>query len=246
MRLRRIFKAAREPLFIVFGLGTFLAILGPYGTGGLGWPAVWLYWCALMALGGVFGWGTGHLLSRWKPRWPLWSQYALAAPAVAIPVTAAVMAINARLGGAVEWRALPLTFFFVLVISAFATGAGYVAERLRAGPAGDGEARPGPALTGKLPLNLKTAPIHALQSEDHYLRVHTARGDALILMRLSDAIAAMAAIEGAQTHRSWWVAREAVTGVKKADGRATLTLAGGLDVPVSRTYYPKLREAGWL
>jgi DNA-binding LytR/AlgR family response regulator len=41
------------------------------------------------------------------------------------------------------------------------------------------------------------------------------------------------------------VAREAVTGVKRGDGRATLTLKGGLEVPVSRTHASALREAGW-
>lgn len=245
MRLRRLFKAARDPLLVVFGLGTFLAILSPYGTSGLGWPAVWFYWCGLMALGTVFGFGAGHLLSRLKPDWPEWSQYAFAAFAVAVPVTLAVMLVNTRFEGGTGWSHLPLTFFFVLVISAFATATAWVTDRLRARPSPPGRAAPGPALTGKLPINLRTAPVRALQSEDHYLRVHTARGDALILMRLSDAIAAMTGIEGAQTHRSWWVARDAVRDVKKTDGRAILTLYGDIEAPVSRTYYPRLREAGW-
>lgn len=64
-------------------------------------------------------------------------------------------------------------------------------------------------------------------------------------MRLSDAIGAVEALEGAQTHRSWWVAKDAVTDVKKGDGRAVLILEGGVEAPVSRTYYPKLRSAGW-
>ena len=118
------------------------------------------------------------------------------------------------------------------MITLFVTGVTYAVDQLKAKPDAGGSAAP--------------SPVHALQNEDHYLRVHTARGDALILMRLSDAIAAVSALEGAQTHRSWWVARDAVIDVKKADGRATLTLEGGQQVPVSRTFYPKLREAGWL
>lgn len=248
MRVRRLIKAAGEPALVVLGLGTFLAILGPYDTGALGWPAVWIYWTGLMALGGLFGWNSGNLIARWKPDWPLWTHYALAAVAVSVPVTVAVMAINAWFDGRLDWRGLPATFFFVLVISAFATGVGYVTDRLRARPPAAGAPatpRAGPALTDKLPLNLRNAPILALQSEDHYLRVHTGRGDALILMRLSDAIAAAEALDGAQTHRSWWVAKDAVRQVRKGDGRATLTLEGGIEAPVSRTYYPKLREAGW-
>ncbi|MFJ6025289.1 LytTR family DNA-binding domain-containing protein [Brevundimonas sp. NPDC092305] len=97
----------------------------------------------------------------------------------------------------------------------------------------------------RLPLKLKGAAIRAVESEDHYLRVHTDRGSDLILMRLSDALTELEGLEGAQTHRSWWVARDAVRGVDRGDGRATLTLDGGLQVPVSRRYARALREAGW-
>ena len=65
-------------------------------------------------------------------------------------------------------------------------------------------------------------------------------------MRLSDAIAELPAGAGAQTHRSWWVAKDAVRGVTKADGRATLTLAEPLEAPVSRSFYKALNDAGWL
>jgi DNA-binding LytR/AlgR family response regulator len=37
-----------------------------------------------------------------------------------------------------------------------------------------------------------------------------------------------------------------VCGVAKADGRATLTLDGGVEAPVSRSFYKALNEAGWL
>ena len=63
-------------------------------------------------------------------------------------------------------------------------------------------------------------------------------------MRLGDAITELEGIAGAPTHRSWWVARRAVTAAERADGRATLTLEGGLQAPVSRAYMKGLREAG--
>ncbi|WP_235559357.1 LytTR family DNA-binding domain-containing protein [Brevundimonas sp. Leaf168] len=84
-----------------------------------------------------------------------------------------------------------------------------------------------------------------MQAEDHYLRIHTDRGSDLILMRLSDAVEELEGLEGAQTHRSWWVAREAVRAVERGDGRATLTLDGGLSAPVSRRYARMLRDAEW-
>jgi len=107
------------------------------------------------------------------------------------------------------------------------------------------QARPASALLDKLPVRLRSAPLLAMKAEDHYLRVRTGAGEALILMRLSDAVAACAALDGARTHRSWWVARPAVTDAKKGDGRGVLSLTDGTEVPVSRTYYPALKESGW-
>jgi DNA-binding LytR/AlgR family response regulator len=94
-------------------------------------------------------------------------------------------------------------------------------------------------------MKLRGATIHAVQAEDHYLRIHTDRGSDLILMRLSDAVEELDGLEGAQTHRSWWVAQAAVRGVDRNDGRATLTLVDGVRVPVSRRYARTLREADW-
>jgi DNA-binding LytR/AlgR family response regulator len=70
-------------------------------------------------------------------------------------------------------------------------------------------------------------------------------GQDLILMRLSDAVSELEGLEGAQTHRSWWVAKDAVTGAERGDGRATLTLKDGSEVPVSRAYARTLRAEGW-
>jgi hypothetical protein len=69
----------------------------------------------------------------------------------------------------------------------------------------------------RLPFKLRGAAIRAVSSEDHYLRVHTDRGSDLILMRLSDALTELEGLEGAQTHRSWWVAKDAVLDVSRGD-----------------------------
>ena len=84
-----------------------------------------------------------------------------------------------------------------------------------------------------------------MEAQDHYLRLHTSKGLDMILMRLSDAIAELEGIEGAQTHRSWWVARDGVDDARRADGRATIRLKDGAEVPVSRTFARALRQAGW-
>jgi DNA-binding LytR/AlgR family response regulator len=103
-----------------------------------------------------------------------------------------------------------------------------------------------PKFLERLPLKLRGADIWAVEAEDHYLRLHTSKGQDLILMRLSDAIAELEGIEGAQAHRSWWVARDAITEAVRGDGRATLTLKDGAEVPVSRTYARLLRERNWI
>ncbi len=102
-----------------------------------------------------------------------------------------------------------------------------------------------PRFLDRLPPRLRGAALRAVEAEDHYLRLHTDRGSDLILMRLSDAVAELEGMEGAQTHRSWWVARDAVRDVRRGDGRATLILDGGVEAPVSRRYARALRAAGW-
>ena len=88
--------------------------------------------------------------------------------------------------------------------------------------------------------------ILALQGEDHYVRVHTPLGSELLLMRLRDAIKDLDGRAGERVHRSWWVAREAVGGVRANGRRMSLTLTNGLEVPVSREATARLRRAGWL
>jgi DNA-binding LytR/AlgR family response regulator len=76
--------------------------------------------------------------------------------------------------------------------------------------------------------------IVALQAEDHYVRVHTALGSELLLMRLSDAIAELDGRPGLRVHRSWWVARTAVVGCEARGRKLGLRLTNGLLAPVAR------------
>ncbi len=64
-------------------------------------------------------------------------------------------------------------------------------------------------------------------------------------LRLADALAELAGAHGFRTHRSWWVAAEAIEAVRWRRGGGEARLAGDLTAPVSRTYAPALREAGW-
>ncbi len=137
------------------------------------------------------------------------------------------------------------SFVMCQALTAFAVSMNrraYYAALHLSGPA---EAPPAKFLE-RLPLKLRGAEVWAVEAEDHYLRLHTSLGQDLILLRLADAIDELAGIEGAQVHRSWWVARDAIADARRGDGRATLVLKDGSEVPVSRTYAKILREQGWM
>lgn len=103
-----------------------------------------------------------------------------------------------------------------------------------------------PRLYARIPPRLGRD-LLALAMEDHYVRVHTALGSDLILMRLRDAVAELDGVPGLQVHRSHWVAADAVAAVeRRPDGKMTLVLTNGLRVPVSRSYAGDVRAAGWL
>ena len=131
-------------------------------------------------------------------------------------ITVVVTAVNVFLGTLATRRMLrPLAR-----LAAQVTARGAQPPQTHAAPP---DAPQAPRFLDRLPLKLRGAKIHAVQAEDHYLRIHTDRGSDLILMRLSDAVEELEGLEGAQTHRSWWVARDAV----------------------SRRYARALREASW-
>lgn len=90
-------------------------------------------------------------------------------------------------------------------------------------------------LINKLPIE-KRGVLYCLEMDDHYLKVHTDKGNHLILMRLKDAIDLLKGYPGSQVHRSWWVAHEAILVTKKDGRKITLSLVNGLEVPVSKTY----------
>ncbi len=99
-------------------------------------------------------------------------------------------------------------------------------------------------LTLKLPEKLRGADLIALNSEGHYLRVHTSAGNDLILMSLEDAMSALSGYPGVRTHRSWWVAMDQVSPLANDAPLANeLATRSGLKVPVSRRRRTHVRNA---
>ncbi|MBX9460281.1 MAG: LytTR family transcriptional regulator DNA-binding domain-containing protein [Brevundimonas sp.] len=235
---------------VAVGAGIVLALTGAFDTNIVPLWLRFVYWVPLILAGAVWA----HLCSRLTERFidpdeQPWLTVAALSAATAGPVTVMVWLAT---GLFFEREIYPLdrlvhfigpVLVVTVAISAVNVFLGRPAPVQTHASAGVGAA---PArFLDRLPPKLRGATLYAVQAEDHYLRLHTDRGSDLILMRLSDAVAELEGLEGARTHRSWWVARDAVRGVSRGDGRAVLTLEGGLTAPVSRRYARALRAARW-
>jgi DNA-binding LytR/AlgR family response regulator len=236
-------------LVISGAAGAVLAFTGAFGMTDPGFLHRLLYWLPLMFAGSAWGHVCSRMLERWidYDRRPWLGALALTA-AMSVPLTLFVWGYTVWIFEGGRHATLErLIYFFmpVTVVTGVLSVLNIFLQRqpvqTHAAVAGAAPAR----FLDRLPLRLRGAAIRAVESEDHYLRIHTDRGSDLILMRLSDALIELEGLEGAQTHRSWWVARAAVRNVSRGEGRATLTLDDGTEVPVSRRYARALRDAGW-
>lgn len=237
---------------IVAAIGAFLAFTNPFGaTGSLPYWAGFLYWTLLVAEGWFGATFIADTTEKIFPRINGLANRAIATALIAAVVCGTIVLIQLAVHQPVPQSYLPTLYGSVLGISIAIASLGWLVDRAFAGP------RPGAvthaAAAGaqpvrfmeRLPAKLKGAALYAVSSEDHYLRLHTSKGADLILMRLSDAILELEGLEGAQTHRSWWVAREAVESTRRYGDKMVLVLKGGAEAPVSRPNVRALREAGW-
>jgi DNA-binding LytR/AlgR family response regulator len=56
-----------------------------------------------------------------------------------------------------------------------------------------------------------------------------------VRMRMSDALAMLEGEDGVKPHRSWWVARAAVSSLCRQGSRTIMRIPDGTEVPVSRS-----------
>ena len=204
-------------------------------------------WCVETAFGVAIGVVVARRLipQAWFTT-KLWAAGLTIACSVIVPMAALVIVLHVwgdprRLTMGLLLAALPSVFGSSLVM----TGLAFLVRRPVTQTHAAQPDAPPPKFLDRLPARLRGAELYAVEAEDHYLRLHTSLGRDLILMRLADALVELEGVEGAQTHRSWWVARAAVTSAERLDGRAVLTLKDGAEVPVSRGFARVLRTAGW-
>ena len=252
------FGARHKRGFVIAGIvGLLLTFVGALDTDGLPLLQRLAYWEILMLSGAMIGLGVSEAVEKWgRLRTRPSLEMPLVAMLIALPLTFMVVGTSNLFfqtrPPTLEALSImfAITFFISLVMTAlnyFIHWPGKVVPEI---PQATHALQPetiSNRFADRLPLPMRGANIIALEAEDHYLRVHLEEGrSTLILMRLSDAIAELPADAGAQTHRSWWVAKDAVRSVIKADGRATLALDGKLEAPVSRSFYKALNHGGWL
>lgn len=238
----------------VLAVGAFLTFTNPFGaTNGLPLWGSFLYWTLLVAE----GWFGGPLIARALASMlggtPLLVSRVVAVAIVAVVVAATIILAQLAIGAPVPVSYWPTLYLLVLGISVAIATVAWLVERAFANQPGAvthappaGAPAPVVRFRERLPAKLRGAAIYAVSAEDHYLRLHTSKGSDLILMRLADAIAELEGLEGAQTHRSWWVARDAVESVRRDGDKLILVLKGGVEAPVSRPNVRPLRDAGWL
>lgn len=246
-----LLRRAAPHLLLFGGTGLLLAHVGAFGTGERPLTTRLPYFLGLCLLGGVVAASLTASVRRGAfGKLPPASAVLLVIVAVVVVLTpvvwvAAALVLN---GSWSPTRLIPLAGQ-VAPLAALLVPVGALSHHKPKGRPNDPPGRDqtgGPSnLSRRLPPELRCAPLLAVAAEDHYLRVHTELGSALILMRFSDALRFLREVEGAQTHRSWWVSRGAVLDVRRGDGRASLSLRTGLEVPVSRRYARHLRQLRW-
>lgn len=248
MRIAIDWSAVGKSAALFAAIGAFLAFVNPYdATHEMSYIWSFFYWTGLIFVGGITG-RLGIIAAENLQSPPHWALFIFLASATsAFGVTIAIYFVEMMRVGRFY---IPLSFFpqlygLVFVISLAISSITYLFEKAQNLPEITGsEIDPISKFMERLPIKFRTSELFAISSEDHYLRIHTSLGEELILMRLADAIRELSGADGLQTHRSWWVAKSAVSDTKREGGKLALVLKSGVEVPVSRTYSSAIKEAG--
>jgi hypothetical protein len=231
---------------ILIALGAFMAAIGAFDTDGASLARRLVYWPTLMIAGGVVHATFNGALRRTTFVGSVWKRGALLAVLMTVPLTPLVWIASASVFGAeLSLRRLAELVPGVLLVCAAVVGLLGVTQPHRPHPAASaGGAAPVPdAIRELLPFPLRKAALLALQAEDHYVRVHTDAGSALIRFKMSDALSVLDPAWGFQTHRSWWVAEAAIRDVRWSRGSGIMRLENSLEVPISRAFARSLTSS---
>ena len=232
------------------GVAMILAIAGPFNTDQvmLFAPRAF-YWLIVVTLSYGSGFFIEGLLRTGLSHWTLWPRVVFGGALTGICVLVIVVGINSLAFGFIpqgsEWFAIVAPILGIsIIISVLAALFSKHLSDIPSSGANEQTAK-AVAILDRIPLE-KRATLVALSVEDHYVRVQTKAGEALVLMRLSDSMRETGDIAGAQVHRSHWIAFDQIQAVKRVGDRAIATMTTGKEIPVSRSNIAKLKDAGLL
>ncbi len=251
-------------IFLMLVIGLVLGLFGPFGTFGMS-PAVRIAFWMIYVLLGYAIFRPMITLGKWMSESyaiPQIIGVGLALVVAAAPMTfmIALLFSDFDVRRTLHYEGLATLYFDVwligFLINAFtsltmARAEGAPAPESAPAPALDPAPLPEPPAPPRVPRLEDRLPqgfgaIHALKSEDHYVRVFGEGRTTLLLMRLRDAIAELGEVDGLQVHRSWWIARFGVAEVSRQGREAVIRLHDGTQAPVSREAMARLRAAGWV
>ncbi len=236
---------------LLTAIGLLMGILGPYESShGISVAARYRYWLICIVGGGAIGIALDEGLGRRLTLLP--ARIALVSLAMTPFVTVFVNLVNDAMFDQwmpsngillLGWRvfAICLPVMAVRAMTWRAPRTVIETRTVVAPPLPEAEA----AFRTRLSAKRRGARLLAIEAEDHYLRVHTDAGEELLTLRFADALAELAGAHGFKTHRSWWIAANAIETVQWRRGAGEARMAGGLVVPISRGQAPLLKDAGW-
>jgi hypothetical protein len=263
-RLARIVaRRVIAPVTIVIGTAAsiVLALAGPFGTyHDMTLPVRVGYWGLIVFASLPLGYATRYVAAVLLPRATTLSVVIVPSLLLTMVYTP-VLFVIVRYVGAAEGSAAELAIWLawlVLVVAVCINGVRWALGRTatadlhrlaqaRHAAAAVGTASAAATAAGPAPrIVSRLAGLPCTEVRDHYVDVVTRRARTSLLLRLSDAMAEMEGIPGAQVHRSHWVATAAVVGARRSGSRVVLDLLDGSSVPVSRGYRDRAEAAGLL
>lgn len=237
-------------LGMLITIGLLMGFLSPFDSERIPIAGRYVYWMICMVGGGLIGIAVDDLLMRWQPT--TWKRLGVGSVLVTPPVSLLVLGTaHILFGGRMDWQGFAWLLWQVwpIILAVLAVRAlvwRRVPARVEtrtviASPLPETEA----IFRRRLSAKRRAARLIAIEAHDHYLKVHTDLGPELVALRFADAMDELALAHGWRVHRSWWVAADAVQDVRWRRGAGEMSLVGNLTAPISRTYRPVLKEAGW-
>jgi len=246
-----------------------LVLIGPFDTySDLDLWSRLVFWSIIMSGVGMFMHGgiVAAMTSPISARLPQLLQVAIGAGFAAIPGAALVVFVNMVFRDGAGPRSYPKLWLEVAIIGLIIGAVEYINWRSHSQTAAPEakppvpeprEAREEIQAHAPVPL-LDTRPDHALQNrlgadrrgeiislsmKDHYVEVTTVNGTELLLLRFSDALAELGALDGFRLHRSHWASAAHIGALKRQGNRRWVVLSDGRELPVSATYSDAISRA---